>query len=52
MEALTAVSAGLLTVYDMVKGIPDAQPGLTIEGVQLVYKRGGKSDVGAAAATR
>jgi cyclic pyranopterin monophosphate synthase len=40
MEALTCVSAALLTVYDMVKGI---DKGPVIGPIQLVEKRGGKS---------
>ncbi|MCK6524400.1 cyclic pyranopterin monophosphate synthase MoaC [Myxococcota bacterium] len=40
MEALTAVSAGLLTVYDMVKAI---DKGPVIGPVQLLEKRGGRS---------
>jgi len=40
MEALTAVSVGLLTVYDMCKAV---DRGMRIEGVGLREKRGGKS---------
>jgi len=40
MEALTAVSAGLLTVYDMCKAV---DRGMIIEEVMLMEKRGGKS---------
>jgi len=40
MEALTAVSVGLLTVYDMAKA---ADRGMTIGEVRLLEKRGGKS---------
>ena len=40
MEALTAVSVGLLTVYDMCKSV---DRGMRIEGVGLFEKRGGKS---------
>ena len=40
MEALAAVSAAALTVYDMCKAI---DRGMTIGGVQLEEKRGGKS---------
>lgn len=40
MEALTAVSVGLLTVYDMVKAV---DRGMTIEDVRLDEKTGGKS---------
>ncbi|MCC6628995.1 MAG: cyclic pyranopterin monophosphate synthase MoaC [Chloroflexi bacterium] len=42
MEALTAVSAAALTVYDMVKAV---DRGMTITDVQLVHKRGGRSGV-------
>lgn len=42
MEALTAASVGLLTIYDMVKAV---DRGMTIRGVQLEEKRGGKSGV-------
>ena len=40
MEALVAVSAAGLTVYDMCKAIDRA---MTVEGVQLVRKSGGRS---------
>ncbi len=40
MEALTAASVGLLTVYDMLKAVDKA---MVIETVQLVKKSGGKS---------
>ena len=40
MEALTAVSAAALTVYDMCKAI---DRGMTIEAVRLDEKSGGKS---------
>lgn len=40
MEALTAVSAGLLTIYDMCKA---ADRGMTINDIKLVEKHGGKS---------
>ncbi|MDX1493770.1 MAG: cyclic pyranopterin monophosphate synthase MoaC [Longimicrobiales bacterium] len=40
MEALTAVSVALLTVYDMVKAV---DRGMRIEGVRLVSKEGGAS---------
>ena len=40
MEALTAVSVALLTVYDMAKS---ADKGMRIEGVRLLEKEGGKS---------
>ncbi len=40
MEALTAASAALLTIYDMTKGVDDT---LEIEHVRLLEKRGGKS---------
>ncbi len=42
MEALTAVSVALLTVYDMCKA---ADRGMEIGGVRLVLKEGGKSGV-------
>ena len=40
MEALAAVSAGLLTVYDMCKAV---DRGMRIEGVRLLEKSGGRS---------
>ena len=40
MEALTAVSVGCLTIYDMIKAV---ERGVRIEGIHLVEKRGGKS---------
>lgn len=40
MEALTAVSVALLTVYDMAKAIDKA---MAIGGIRLVSKTGGKS---------
>jgi cyclic pyranopterin phosphate synthase len=40
MEALTAVSVGLLTIYDMCKA---ADRGMTISNIKLVEKHGGKS---------
>jgi cyclic pyranopterin phosphate synthase len=40
MEALTAVSAGLLTIYDMCKS---ADRGMRIGDVALIEKSGGKS---------
>ncbi len=40
MEALCAVSAALLTIYDMCKAI---DRGMRIEEIQLEEKRGGKS---------
>ena len=42
MEALTAASAALLTIYDMCKAI---DRGMRIESIQLEEKRGGKSGV-------
>ncbi len=42
MEALTAVSAAALTVYDMCKSY-DRE--MTISGIQLLEKSGGKSGV-------
>jgi cyclic pyranopterin phosphate synthase len=40
MEALTAVAAGLLTVYDMCKAV---DRGMRIGDVRLVEKLGGRS---------
>jgi cyclic pyranopterin phosphate synthase len=40
MEALTAVSVGLLTIYDMCKAI---DRGMTMSHMQLIEKEGGKS---------
>lgn len=40
MEALTAVAAALLTIYDMCKAI---DRGMQIEGITLLEKRGGAS---------
>jgi cyclic pyranopterin phosphate synthase len=40
MEALTAVSVALLTLYDMLKA---ADKAMTIEGVRLIEKSGGAS---------
>jgi cyclic pyranopterin phosphate synthase len=40
MEALTAVSVALLTVYDMCKAL---DRGMRIEGVRLLRKAGGRS---------
>lgn len=40
MEALTAVSVALLTVYDMAKSM---DRGMTISGVRLLKKSGGRS---------
>ena len=41
MEALTAVSIACLTIYDMCKGL---DKGITIKDIQLIEKRGGKSN--------
>ena len=46
MEALTAVSVALLTIYDMCKAV---DRGMRIEGVRLMEKRGGKSGLWQAA---
>ena len=46
MEALTAASVALLTVYDMAKAV---DKGMTIEAVRLLSKTGGKSGVWTAA---
>lgn len=40
MEALTAVQITLLTIYDMCKAI---DKGMTMEGICLLHKSGGKS---------
>ena len=40
MEALTAASVGLLTIYDMCKAV---DRGMRIEGIRLLEKLGGKS---------
>ena len=40
MEALTAVTAAALTIYDMAKAV---DRGMRIEGVRLRHKSGGKS---------
>lgn len=40
MEALTAVSCALLTIYDMCKAV---DRGMQIERIRLVYKEGGQS---------
>jgi cyclic pyranopterin phosphate synthase len=40
MEALTACSVALLTIYDMCKAV---DRGMTISGVRLMKKLGGKS---------
>ena len=40
MEALTAVSVGLLTIYDMLKAV---DRGMTLGEIRLEEKRGGKS---------
>ncbi len=40
MEALTAASIALLTIYDMAKAL---EKGMVIEGVRLLEKTGGKS---------
>jgi cyclic pyranopterin phosphate synthase len=40
MEALTATSVALLTIYDMVKAV---DRGMIISEIQLLEKQGGKS---------
>ena len=40
MEAMTATSVALLTIYDMAKAL---DKGMVIEGVRLIEKTGGKS---------
>lgn len=42
MEAMTACAVASLTIYDMCKS---AEKGITIDGLQLVRKSGGKSGV-------
>src|SRR5579885_1589420 len=42
MEALTAVSAAALTIYDMCKAV---DRGMTLHNIRLVRKSGGKSGV-------
>jgi cyclic pyranopterin phosphate synthase len=42
MEAMTAVSIALLTIYDMLKAV---DRGMQIDGIGLVENRGGKSGV-------
>lgn len=42
MEAITAVSVALLTIYDMTKAL---DKGMVIEDVRLIEKRGGKSGI-------
>ncbi len=40
MEALTAASVGLLTIYDMCKAV---DRGMHMDGIRLLEKQGGKS---------
>jgi cyclic pyranopterin phosphate synthase len=42
MEAITAVSTTLLTIYDMAKGV---ERGMEIGNIQLLYKGGGRTGV-------
>lgn len=42
MEAMTAVSVGLLTLYDMLKAV---DPGMTLSAIQLVHKEGGRHGI-------
>jgi len=42
MEALTSVSIGLLTLYDMLKSL---DPFLTIDNIRLLEKKGGKNGI-------
>lgn len=42
MEALTAASVAALTVYDMLKAV---EKGMTVTGLRLLHKDGGKSGV-------
>ena len=48
MEALMAVAAGLLTIYDMCKAV---DRGMCLEAIALVEKRGGKSGTWTRAST-
>ena len=45
MEALTAVSVALLTIYDMAKAVDKA---MVVDGIRLLSKTGGKSGAWAA----
>jgi len=49
MEALTAVSIALLTIYDMLKAV---DRGMRIEGIRLLSKSGGRSGEWKAPGTR
>jgi cyclic pyranopterin monophosphate synthase len=42
MEALTACSVALLTVYNMCKAV---DRGMTISGLRLMEKRGGRAGI-------
>ncbi len=42
MEALTAVTVAALTIYDMCKAVDKE---MRIEGVEVIYKAGGRSGV-------
>ncbi len=42
MEALTGISAALLTIYDMCKAM---DRGMVLSDIRLIYKDGGKSGV-------
>ena len=42
MEALTSVSIGLLTLYDMLKTL---DPFMTIDNIRLLEKKGGKNGI-------
>ena len=46
MEAITAVSIALVTIYDMAKSL---DKGMIIEDIHLIEKRGGKSGIWRAA---
>ena len=45
MEAMTAVSVALLTIYDMAKAL---DKGMVVSGIRLLSKSGGKSGDGRA----
>ena len=49
MEAMTAVAAAALTIYDMLKGV---DRGMTIEAIQLQRKEGGRSGLWTRSAER
>lgn len=42
MEALQGASAALMSIWDLTKGV---EPALTVSGIRLLYKEGGKSGI-------